>query len=70
MNTQVKQVIDAYHGYGYETAGVILAFFNDAQQAEDCADKLQTLSSKPDVEIWGSQLSLGTGQLSGSHEIS
>ncbi len=60
MNAQVKQVILDCHGYVYITAGLILAFFSSAQQAEVCAHRLQALSKKPHVEVSGSQLILSS----------
>ncbi len=58
MNAEIMALIQDYHGYAYMTAGLILAFFSSARQAQDCARRLQTLSNKPTVEISGSQLTL------------
>jgi MraZ protein len=40
MNIPALNLIKAYHGYAYETAGFISAFFRDAKDARNCARKL------------------------------
>ena len=54
MNTAIRQLIRRYHGYVYESAGLISAFFDDAHAAHDCADQLGTLVH--DLHRLGSQI--------------
>ena len=54
MNTPVRQLIRIYHGYAYETAGLISVFFADSASAQGCADKIAKLVG--DLHIFGSQL--------------
>lgn len=54
MNAQALELIRRYHGYIYETVGLVSAFFSDARQAHLCADELRSCVSG--VLIFGTQV--------------
>lgn len=54
MKTPVLQLIHRYHGYVYESVGMISAFFTDTQQAHACAEQLRGLVGE--VLIFGSHV--------------
>ncbi|MDD5035294.1 MAG: hypothetical protein PHE55_11120 [Methylococcaceae bacterium] len=57
MNDLIAELIHSSKGYCYETAGVIICFFNDAEQARCCANKITVTVGKT-VEVCGSQVSI------------
>ena len=57
MNNVIAELIHSSKGYYYETAGVIMCFFNDAAQARLCAIKVTAMAGKT-AEVCGSQLSI------------
>ena len=57
MNTVIAELIHSSRGYCYETAGVIMCFFNDAAQARYCANVITATVGKT-AEVCGSQLSI------------
>ncbi len=57
MKEIIAQLIHTCRGYGYETAGMIICFFDDAQQAQRCALLIRSRSGRP-TEVYGSQLSV------------
>jgi len=57
MNDVIAELIHASKGYFHETAGVIIGFFNDPQQARRCAKSIAVTSGKK-AQVCGSQLSI------------
>lgn len=57
MNSLIIALIRSFHGYIYETAGVITGFFNDPRQAHACAREIQAIAGKV-VDVCGSQLAV------------
>lgn len=57
MKQMIARLIHSSQGYCHETAGMILCFFSNAQQARRCALLVRTRSGKS-TEVCGSQLSI------------
>lgn len=57
MNDLIAVLIHSSRGYSHQTAGMIIGFFTDAEQARRCAEEIK-LSSGKAAEICGSQLSI------------
>ena len=57
MRRLIAELIHSSQGYCYETAGMIICFFSDAQQAHNCALLIRTRSGRP-TEVCGCQLSV------------
>ena len=57
MNDLIAELIHSSKGYFHETAGVMICFFNDAEQARRCANKITVTSGKV-ANVCGSQLSV------------
>ena len=57
MNTVLAELIHSAQGYSHETAGVVIAFFNNPQQARLCADEMRTVLGKT-VDVCGCRLSI------------
>jgi hypothetical protein len=57
MNDYIETLIHSSKGYFYETAGVVIGFFDDSEQARRCANKIAAASGKT-IEVCGSQLSI------------
>jgi hypothetical protein len=57
MNDLIAELIHSSKGYFHETAGVVICFFNDPEQALSCATKIKASSDKV-ANVCGSQLSI------------
>jgi hypothetical protein len=57
MNHLISDLIHSSKGYFYETAGIVLGFFNDPERASQCAHDIRANVGKT-VEVCGSQLSI------------
>lgn len=57
IQTKIESIVHSCNGYFYESAGVITAFFNDPQQALDCANKIQSIVGL-EVAVCGDQLAI------------
>ena len=57
MNDLISVLIHSSKGYSHQTAGMIIGFFSNAEQARRCAKEIKTTYGKA-VEICGSQLSI------------
>lgn len=57
MNDLIAGLIQSSKGYSHETAGVIIGFFDDPEQAYRCANAITETVGKT-VEIYGSQISI------------
>ena len=57
MNDVIAELIHSSKGYFHQTAGVIIGFFNNPEQARRCADKI-TVTAGKSAEVFGSQLSI------------
>lgn len=55
MKYLIADLIHSSRGYCYETAGMIICFFSDAEQARLCAQQITVRSGKV-TELCGSQL--------------
>ncbi len=51
---RILALVKQFHGYGYETAGLVDCFFEDRKQAEACAGSIRAL--KYIVEVYGSMI--------------
>lgn len=58
MKTAIIMQIRAFHGYVYETVGVVTAFFSGPEQAKACAEELKTRWGTH-VTLCGCQLTVG-----------
>lgn len=54
---RIEQIIHTYHGYAYQSAGVIFGFFNDPDMAESCALQLNLFLHRH-VMVCGGQISI------------
>lgn len=57
MHSLISQLIRTFHGYAYESAGVINGFFDDPQTARNCARVIRTRLHS-DVEVCGCKLAV------------
>ncbi|SMF97805.1 hypothetical protein SAMN02949497_0072 [Methylomagnum ishizawai] len=57
MNVLITELIRSSTGYFHQTAGVVIGFFNDPEQAHLCANKITVTVGKM-AEVCGSQLSV------------
>ncbi len=57
MNALVAQLILSSHGYFHETSGMVIAFFENPQEALCCADAITVAVGKI-VEVCGTRLSI------------
>ncbi len=57
MNALVAQLILSSHGYFHETSGMVIAFFENPQEALRCADAITVAIGKI-VEVCGTRLSI------------
>jgi len=57
MNELIANLIHSSQGYFHETCGVIIAFFDNPQQALRCANEITATVGKQ-VEVCGSRLSI------------
>ncbi|QSA98499.1 hypothetical protein [Methylococcus sp. EFPC2] len=57
MNNLIAELIRSSKGYFHETAGVMVCFFNDPEQARRCAYKITATTGKT-AEVCGNQLSI------------
>ncbi len=55
MDTLISQLIRSFHGYVYESAGVINGFFDDPRTARDCARQIKA-QFNAEVEVCGCRL--------------
>ena len=55
--TLLEQMIHAFHGKVYQTAGTLNAFFEDLEQARQCARGISAYHGKA-AEICGTQISI------------
>ena len=57
MNVLIAKLIKSSHGYFHETSGVVIAFFDDPQQALRCANEIRVTAGKT-VELCGNRMSI------------
>ena len=57
MNALIAQLILSSHGYFHETSGMVIAFFDDRQEALRCANAIRVAVGKT-VEVNGTRLSI------------
>ncbi|QSA97763.1 hypothetical protein [Methylococcus sp. EFPC2] len=57
MNNLIAELIHSSQGYFHETAGVMVGFFNDPEQARRCASQIAATTGKT-AEVCGNQLSI------------
>ncbi|BBL77409.1 hypothetical protein [Methylomagnum ishizawai] len=57
MNALIAELIRSSTGYFHQTAGVVIGFFNDPEQAHLCANKIAAAAGKM-AEVCGNQLSV------------
>ena len=57
MNALIAQLILSSHGYFHETSGMVIAFFNNPQEALRCANEITAAVGKT-VEVCGNRLSI------------
>jgi hypothetical protein len=57
MNDIIAKLIHSSNGYFHETAGVVIGFFADPEQARRCANEIMAKVGKT-VEVCGSRLSI------------
>ncbi len=55
MAYYIKKLVESFHGYTYEMAGMIAAFFDDPCEARACAEHIVQQLHKP-VEVNGTSL--------------
>ncbi len=55
MVHHIKTLVESFHGYTYEMAGMIAAFFDDPYEAKACAEHISRQLHKP-VEVNGTSL--------------
>lgn len=55
MKRQIETLVESFHGYTYEMAGMIAAFFDDPHDARACAEEISNEWHKP-VEWSGTSL--------------
>ena len=57
MNALIAQLILSSHGYFHETSGMVIAFFENPQEALHCANEITVAIGKI-VEVCGTRLSI------------
>lgn len=55
MTHHIKTLVESFHGYTYEIAGMIAAFFDDPYEARACAERIAKEWHKW-VEVSGTSL--------------
>ncbi|BCX81711.1 hypothetical protein MIT9_P1289 [Methylomarinovum caldicuralii] len=55
MQHQLKRLVQSFHGYTYEMAGMLAAFFDDPQEARACAERITREWQRP-VEVNGTSI--------------
>jgi len=57
METVIEPIIRAFNGYCYAVAGVVIGFFDDPAQTQECAHRIVDLTHH-EVEVFGNQLTM------------
>lgn len=57
MNILIAQLIRSFHGYAYETAGIISGFFDSPQEAKTCAARIEA-EFNARVDLCGCELAV------------
>jgi hypothetical protein len=57
MDTVIERVIRAFNGHFYAVAGVVMGFFDDPLQTQECAHQIADLTHH-EVEVFGNQLTM------------
>ncbi|MGX2042104.1 hypothetical protein ACWJKU_18550 [Methylocaldum sp. MU1018] len=57
METVIERIILAFNGHCYAVAGVVMGFFDDPAQTQECALRIANLTHH-EVEVFGNQLTL------------